>query len=151
MPQASPILPNKSNLLNQTSGAAVSPQLQGMQRPSQALNKPLVGPGGQKLTGGNQVNALNRPNALTPQQQQQKGLNSSPATSVASPSSAFNATPNNLQQNRSANNNSPFNSISNNKSKYFLIYFVLSLGLSIKVDWRIAMNLGNFTNASRSI
>ena len=117
MPQASPVLPNKSNLLNQPSGAAVSPQLQGLQRPNQALNKPLVGPGGQKLPL-NQVNALNRSNALTPQQQQQKGLNSSPATSVASPSSAFNATPNNLQQNRSANNNSPFNSISNNKSKY---------------------------------
>jgi len=121
MPQASPVLPNKSNLLNQPSGAAVSPQLQGLQRPNQALNKPLVGPGGQKLPL-NQVNALNRSNALTPQQQQQqKGLNSSPATSVSSPS-AFNATPNNLQQNRSANNNSPFNSISNNKSKYLISF-----------------------------
>jgi hypothetical protein len=109
LPQASPILSNKPNLLNQSGASTVSPQLQ---RPNQMQGKPLVGPGGQKIPI-NQANALNR-TGLTPQQQQQKGLvNSSPA---ASPS-AFNATSNNLQQNRSANNNSPFNSISNNKSK----------------------------------
>ena len=110
LPQASPILSNKPNLLNQSGASTVSPQLQ---RPNQMQGKPLVGPGGQKLPI-NQANALNRTGLTPQQQQQQKGLaNSSPAASPA----AFNATSNNLQQNRSANNNSPFNSISNNKSK----------------------------------
>ena len=120
MPQASPVISNKASSLNQSGAAIVSPQLQ---RPNQAQNKPLVGPGSGQKPPLNQANPLNRSGLNPQQQQQQKGLNASPAPSVASPS-AFNAPSTNLQQNRSANNNSPFNSISNNKSKEKIFFYL---------------------------